>query len=197
MPKNASIEMQVETFKELLDQLEIDKTYVLGTSAGGTTAIKFALMYPKRTKGLILYCSGYLELEAPKKKISYAGPPEIMCNDFLMWLVSPLFKPLMGMEPETLNEILPMKPIKDGIVFDAKVSNTVMINDYKKYDLRNLEVPVLIIHAKDDKMNDFKKVEPWLNRIKDCTFIALDSGGHLMTGNNNRINTALKQFVTQ
>ena len=34
MPENATIEMQVETFKELLDQLGIDKTYVLGTSAG-------------------------------------------------------------------------------------------------------------------------------------------------------------------
>lgn len=197
MPENATIEMQVETFKELLDQLGIDKTYVLGTSAGGTTAIKFALKYPERTKGLILYCSGYPALEAPKKEITYAGPPAIMCNDFLMWLVSPLFKPLMGMDPKTLNEILPMKPRKDGIVFDAKVSNTVMINAYKKYDLRNLERPVLIIHAKDDKMADFKKVEPWIGKIKDCTFVALDSGGHLMQGNDIKIDTALEQFIAK
>lgn len=197
MPENATIEMQVETFKELLDQLGIDKTYVLGTSAGGTTAIKFALKYPERTKGVILYCSGYPALEAPKKKITYAGPPAIMCNDFLMWLVSPLFKPLMGMDPKTLNEILPMKPRKDGIVFDAKVSNTVMINDYKKYDLRNLEMPLLIIHAKDDKMADYKKVEPWIDKIKDCTFVALDSGGHLMEGNDKKIDTALEQFIAK
>lgn len=197
MPENATIEMQVETFKELLDQLGIDKTYVLGTSAGGTTAIKFALKYPERTKGLILYCSGYPALAAPKKEITYAGPPAIMCNDFLMWLVSPLFKPLMGMDPKTLNEILPMKPRKNGIVFDAKVSNTVMINTYKKYDLRNLEMPVLIIHAKDDKMADFKKAEPWIDRIKDCTFVALDSGGHLMEGNDIKIDTALEQFIAK
>ena len=61
MPEDATIEMQVETFGELLDQLGIEKTYVLGTSAGGATAIRFALMYPKRTKGLVLYCSGYPE----------------------------------------------------------------------------------------------------------------------------------------
>ena len=197
MPEDATIEKQVEAFKELLDQLGIEKTYILGTSAGGATAIKFALMYPERTKGLILYCSSYPELEAPKKKITYAGPPAIMCNDFLMWLVSPLFKPLMGMEPETLNEILPMKPRKDGIVFDAKVSNTVMINNYKEYDMSNLEMPVLMIHAKDDKMADFKKVEPWVDRIRDCTFVALDSGGHLMEGNDKKIDTALEQFITK
>lgn len=195
MPENATIEMQVATFKELLDQLGIEKTYVLGTSAGGTTAIKFALMYPERTKGLILYCSGYPELVETEKRITYAGPPAIMCTDFLMWLVSPLFKPLMGMEPETLNLILPMKPRKDGIVFDAKVSNTVMVNDYTKYNMSNLEMPVLIIHAKDDKMAVYKKVEPWIDRIKDCTFVALDSGGHLMEDNEKKIDTALEQFI--
>lgn len=197
MPEDATIEMQVETFRELLDQLEIEKTYVLGTSAGGATAIRFALMYPGRTKGLILYCSGYPELKEQEKKITYAGPPAIMCNDLLMWLVSPLFKPLMGMEPETLNMILPMKPRKDGIVFDASVSNTVMVNDYTKYDMSDLEMQVLVIHAKDDKMADFKKVEPWVDRIKDCTFVVLDSGGHLMEGNSKKIDTAVEQFITK
>ena len=46
-------------------------------------------------------------------------------------------------------------------------------------------------------MADFKKIEPWIDKIKDCTFVALDNGGHLMEGNNNKINTALKQFVTK
>lgn len=197
MPEDATIEMQVETFRELLDQLGIEKTYVLGTSAGGATAIRFALMYPGRTKGLILYCSGYPELREQEKKITYAGPPAIICNDLLMWLVSPLFKPLMGMEPETLKVILPMKPRKDGIVFDANVSNTVMVNDCMKYDMSNLEMPVLVIHAKDDKMADFKKVEPWIDRIKDCTFVALDNGGHLMEGNSKKIDTAVEQFIAK
>lgn len=197
MPEDATIEMQIETFKELLDLLGIEKTYVLGTSAGGATAIRFALMYPERTKGLILYCSGYPELKAHEKKITYAGPPAIMCNDLLMWMVSPLFKPLMGMEPNTLNAILPLKPRKAGIVFDASVSNTVMVNDYMKYDMRNLEMPVLVIHAKDDKMADFRNVEPWIDRIKDCTFVPLDSGGHLMEGNSKVIDAAVEQFIAK
>ena len=195
--EDATIEMQVETFRELLDRLGIEKTYVLGTSAGGATAIRFALMYPERINGLILYCSGYPTLKEPKKRITYAGPPQIMCNDFLMWLVSPLFKPLMGMESETLKVILPMKPRKKGIVFDARVSNTVMVNDCTEYDMSKLEIPVLVIHAKDDKMADFKNVEPWIVRIKDCTFIALDSGGHLMEGNSKKIDTAVKNFIAK
>lgn len=197
MPQNATIEMQVEAFKELLDQLGIEKTYVLATSAGGATAIKFALMYPERTKGLILYCSGYPALKEPEKKITYAGPPAALCDDFFMWLVSPLFKPLMGMEPETLKAILPLKLRKQGIVFDGAVTNTVMVNDYEEYDMSGLEVPVLMIHAKDDKMADFKNVEPWIDRIKNCTFVALESGGHLMEGNSEKIDTAVEKFIAK
>ena len=197
IPRDATIEMQVETFRELIDKLGIEKTYLLATSAGGATAIKFALMYPERTNGLVLYCSGYPALKESPKRITYAGPPAAICNDFIMWLFCPLFKPLMGMEPETLKTILPMKPRRKGIVFDARVSNTVMVNECAEYDMSKLEVPVLIIHAKDDKMADFNNVEPWIVRIKDCTFIALDSGGHLMEGNSEKIDTAVERFIAR
>jgi len=48
---------QAAAFEELLDYLDIDQVFVLATSAGGTPAIRFALDYPERIKGLILYCS--------------------------------------------------------------------------------------------------------------------------------------------
>lgn len=195
MPQDATIEMQIQAFIELLDTLKIEKTYLLATSAGSTVAIKFALMHPERTKGLILYCSGYPATEAPKKKIKYAGPPPLFCSDFAMWLISPLFKPLMGMSPKTLISIMPMKHRKSGVLFDAKITNTVMLNDYQHYDMSNLEVPVLIIHAKDDKLANFHTVEPWITRIKDSTFVALDDGGHLMSGNDEIVHTAVSEFI--
>ena len=48
---------EVQAYVELLDKLGIDKVYLLATSAGGSIAIRFALDYPERTRGLILYCS--------------------------------------------------------------------------------------------------------------------------------------------
>ena len=45
-----TIEMKATAYKELLDRLGIDKAYILYTSAGATSAIKFALIYPERTK---------------------------------------------------------------------------------------------------------------------------------------------------
>ena len=198
LPENATIEMQVEAFVELLDHLKLDKVYMLTTSAGGTCAIKFALQHPERLKGLIMYSSGvpkYPATENPKKKTKYAGPPSAFCSDFAMWFWSPLFKPLMGMDSDTLKLILPMKQRKPGIIFDGAVSNTVMSNYPVEYNLSNLEVPVLIIHSKDDKLADFEKVEPWISAIKDCTFVPLESGGHLMEGNRDFVEHAVCEFI--
>ena len=198
LPDNATIKMQVEAFIELLDQLKLDKVYMLTTSAGGTCAIKFALQHPERLKGLIMYSSGvpgYPAAENPEKKTKYAGMPSAFCSDFAMWFWSPLFKPLMGMDSSVLKHILPMKQRKAGIIFDGKISNTDMINYPVEYNLSNIEVPVLIIHSKDDMLADFEKVEPWISAIKDCTFVPLESGGHLMEGNNDLVEQSVCQFI--
>lgn len=195
LPENATIEMQVEAYIELLDDLKIDKVYVLATSAGGTSAIRFALMHPERTKGLILYCSGYPGLEAPEKMLTYVGPPAFMCHDVAMWLISPLFKPIMGMEQATLKVIMPFKEKKNGIVFDAKVTNTDMINHYKAYDMSKMKVPVLSIHAKDDKLAKFESVVPWIEKIPEVQLVILENGGHLMEGHQAKIRQALDEFI--
>lgn len=194
-PENPSVENQVEAFVELLDSLEIQQTYVLATSAGGATAIKFAMMHPERTKGLILYCSGYPTLQEPEKEVTYLGPPKALCNDFLMWLFSPLFGPVMGMDQDTINMIMPLKDKKEGIVIDASVSNTVMYNHREEYDMSTLTVPVICFHAKDDKLADYDEAKGWEALIPDCTFISFETGGHLMEGNGKVIEEELSRFV--
>ena len=145
--------LDVMAFVERLDSLGLEQVYVLATSAGGTSAIRFTQMYPERTKGLILYCSAYPRLEALEKELTMAGPPFFVCNNLMMWLISPLFEPLMGMEQSTIKEIMSMEDKKHGIVFDGKITNTVMYNHYQEYDIIHLEMPVLIIYAKDDKLS--------------------------------------------
>ena len=48
---------QAAAFNEMLDLLGIERVVVLGASAGGTSAIRFALDHPDRVKGLILLSS--------------------------------------------------------------------------------------------------------------------------------------------
>ena len=178
---------QAAAYVALLDKLKIDKVFVLATSAGGSVAIRFALDYPERTKGLILYCSAMPFTEKPAKYAEYAGPPEFLCNDYAMFLLSPLFKLIMGMEPSTIYSMLPVSKRKEGIVLDASVTNPDMARNYDTYIIENLQVPTLILHAKDDKLASFADAEKALGRFSDCTFVSFETGGHLMAGHKNEV----------
>ena len=187
---------QASAYVELLDQLGIDKVYLLATSAGGSVAIRFALDYPERTKGLILYCSAMPFPEKPEKYAEYAGPPAFLCNDYAMFLLSPLFEPIMGMDPSTIYSMLPISERKAGVVLDASVTNPDMARNFDTYQIENLQVPVLILHAKDDKLASYDAVSKALYRFpEDTTFVSFETGGHLMTGHTEEVTMAVSEFI--
>lgn len=186
---------QATAYVELLDKLGIDKVYVLATSAGGSVAIRFALDYPERTKGLILYCSAMPFTEKPEKYSEYAGPPAFLCNDFTMFLISPLFDPIMGMEPSTIYSMLPVGDRKDGVVLDASITNLDMARNYDNYRIEDLQVPTLVFHAKDDKLASYTDTEKAVKRFPNCTFIHFENGGHLIAGHGEEIKEAVSKFI--
>ena len=186
---------QAAAYVELLDKLGIDKVYLLATSAGGSIAIRFALDYPERTKGLILYCSAMPPVEKPEKYAEYAGPPAFLCNDYAMFLLSPMFEPIMGMEPSTIYGMMPVNDRRDGVVLDASVTNPDMARNFEDYPIEDLQVPTLIFHAKDDKLASYADTKRAVSRFPNCTFISFESGGHLMTGHGEEIKNAVSNFV--
>lgn len=188
---------QATAYVELLDKLGIDKVYLLATSAGGSVAIRFALDYPERTKGLILYCSAMPFTEKPEKFPEYAGPPGFLCNDYTMFLMSPLFEPIMGMEPSTIYSMLPVSERKEGVVLDASATNLDMARNYDKYNVEELQIPTLIIHAKDDKLASYADTERAVNRFPNCTFVSFEDGGHLLKGHGEEIKKAVLEFTNK
>ena len=188
---------QATAYVELLDKLGIDKVYLLATSAGGSVAIRFALDYPERTKGLILYCSAMPFTEKPKTFPEYAGPPDFLCNDFAMFLMSPLFEPIMGMEPSTIYSMLPINERKAGVVLDASVTNIDMAKNYDDYHIEELQVQTLVIHAKDDKLASYEDAEKAVKRFPDCTFVSFENGGHLLKGHEKEIKEAVFRFTNK
>lgn len=197
MPQNATVKDQVKAYVELLDKLEIEKTYILATSAGGSFAIRFALDFPERTKGLILYCSAMPSMKEPDEISEYVGPPAQIAYNFPMWLISPLFEPLMGMDSSVINTILPINERYDGIVFDASVSNIDMDKNFDDYKVEELKVHTLVFSAKDDNLAEYSRTKDAVTRFPNCTFISFESGGHLMIGNGEIINEELDKFTNE
>ena len=186
---------QAKAFKELLDKLGIDKAYVLATSAGGSVAIRFALDYPERTKGLILYCSAMPLNEKPAKINEYVGPPAFLCNDYAMYLMSPFFEPIMGMAPETIFSMMPIDQRKAGAVIDASKTNPDMERNFDDYKIEELQMPTLILHAKDDKLANYDNVAKVNHRFPNCRLVIFETGGHLMAGNGEKIKEEVGTFV--
>ena len=188
---------QAIAYAELLDRLGIDKVYLLATSAGGSIAIRFALDYPERTKGLILYCSAMPPAAKPANYAEYAGPPAFLCNDYAMFLMNPLFEPAMGMDASTIYSMLPVGERKAGVVLDASITNPDMARNYDSYIIEDLQVPTLILHAKDDKLASYADVEKAWDRFPNSTLVSFETGGHLMVGHEEEVKDAVMAFVKE
>ena len=188
---------QAIAYAELLDRLGIDKVYLLATSAGGSIAIRFALDYPERTKGLILYCSAMPPAAKPANYAEYAGPPAFLCNDYAMFLMNPLFEPVMGMDASTIYGMLPVGERKAGVILDASITNPDMARNYDSYIIEDLQVPTLILHAKDDKLASYADVEKAWDRFPNSTLVSFETGGHLMVGHEEEVKDAVMAFVKE
>lgn len=188
---------QAEAFVELLDKLDIDKVYLFATSAGGTPAIRFALDYPNRVKGIILYSSAMPMLSKPDKVGDYAGPPEFLLSDFGMYMISPLLEPMMGMEYETINSMLPVKERKKGIILDSKITNLDMQRNFDDYDIESITSNVIVFQAKDDKLANYNDTLNGIKRFSKHTFVSFDNGGHLLKGHEEEIDAAITKFFAE
>ena len=188
-------EEQCKAYIELLDKLNIDKVFIVGTSAGGTVAIRFALDYPNRCKGLILYSSAMPETEKPKKINLYQAPPNFLCNNLPMYLISPFFKTIMGMESNVVKTMLPIDKRKKGVKIDGEITNPDMAVNYDNYNIEEIEISTLIFQSKDDKITKYEKFITSVKRFKNSTFKIFETGGHLLVRHEKEINETVKNFI--
>lgn len=141
LPNDASPATQADAYACLLDTLGIKQAAIMGTSAGGTSVIQFALRHPDHCSALVLLSSN-----APGE-IETALPPEplakvVFKSDFIFWLLTTYFrsnlKSIMGVPKgfeltpdyeanvaEVMKTILPVNPRSDGALFDMFVSNPI------------------------------------------------------------------------
>ena len=195
LPADTSPKAQAAAYIHLLDALGIDKAFILGTSAGGTPAIRMALDYPERILGLILYSSAPPLIDKPNNYQSYQGPPAFMLNDQMMWLFRPLFEPLMGMSPDTIYQMLPISRRATGMRNDSAVTNPDMARNFEDYPIEQINLPVLILGSEDDKLVDTTAMVQAAERFPMREVHIFPDGGHMMSGHEAEIAQVLDAFV--
>ena len=192
---------QAAVFHEMLDRLGIERVFVLGASAGGTPAIRFALDHPERVSGLILLSSATPWPSRPATPPGRMGPPAIMNHDWIMWLLSPFFSHVLGMDPRTIHGMLPLSERRTGADIDASITNREMAVHFEDYPIEALNPPVLLLHARDDRIAPFAPpaghVQSSMHRYPDLTTSIFPTGGHLITGHGRQLEETILRFIGQ
>lgn len=194
MPAEASISKQVDAYVALLDKLKIDKVIVIGLSAGGPSALHFALLKPERCQGLIMLSA--VSLTLPEYDTKADSFKFIYSSDFVFYvssvffkkkimnlfglktdLIKDLSKEQLGLFDNLLSTMLPANPRQLGIEYDSRqtLSN-------HQYPLENIRVSTLVVHAKDDALIPYEHGIHSATKIPGAKFISFDKGGHFAFG---------------
>jgi pimeloyl-ACP methyl ester carboxylesterase len=205
LPPAATPADQADAFVAVLDHLEVERTDVVGISAGATAALQFALRNPDRIAHLVII-SGNL----PGSSTAVAQPQwaRLFNRDLPMWTLKVLNRRLLArlagvpedFQPsaeddrflsEFIDSFFPIYAKARGIDFDTFISNP----DVNGYPLEQLTVPTLLVHARDDPLVRYQAAAEAAQRIPGSTLVTLESGGHLGLGQEERIRREVDSFV--
>ncbi len=187
---------QADALVELLDRLGVDETYVLGASAGGTSAIRFALDHPERTKGLILFSAAMPYPAPPHRYSTHAGPPPFLCHDLPMYLLSPFFPLVMGMPASTIDTMFPLAQRREGALLDATVANPDMARSFDDYPIEQVRCPVLVLQGSHDRLAKVGHAEAVLARFPQKVYARFEGDGHLLAKHQAEVTEAISSFIT-
>lgn len=208
LPVDASPAGQADAYVCLLDALGIEKAAILGTSAGATSALQFALRHPDRCSALVLF-SANLPGEVEAGLLPEPVAKALFRSDFAFWLVTTCFgksmRSTMGVPErfaltpeyeadvaEVMKTILPVKPRSDGALFDMYISNPDINTGYP---LEEIAVPVLIVNAVDDPLTLYKNARSAVERIPGARLVTIEDGGHMMLGHEEQIQSEIAAFL--
>jgi pimeloyl-ACP methyl ester carboxylesterase len=210
LPDDASPVGQADVYACLLAALGIEKAAIMGTSAGATSALQFALRHPDRCTSLVLFSAnlpGEAEAALPPEPVAKA----LFKSDFVFWLVTTYFgssmRSTMGVPEgfeltaeyeadvaEVMKTILPVKPRSDGALFDMYVSN---LDVNTGYPLEEITVPVLIVNAVDDPLTLYGNAQSAAERIPGAKLVTIEDGGHMMLGHEKQIRSEIAAFLDE
>ena len=135
----------------------------------------------------------------------------LFSSDFIFWVVVQLIPDSLDsffdISPATRTKLSPNdETFVDGLVatflpvtrrVDGLQNEGAAINPSTIYILSKITAPTLVIHGKDDGINPFPIGEHAARSIPGAQFVPVETGGHLLLGNGNKIRTQVTEFLRE
>jgi pimeloyl-ACP methyl ester carboxylesterase len=209
VPDEASIRKQAAEYHMLLTHLNITKVLVVGTSAGGPSAIRFANDYPENCSGLILISAVSMpEPAGSEEPVHIKIIHLIQQSDYSYWLFTRLGQSaildMMGipkdvfaqftpeqkqLAQEMLDVMHPMSRRYKGTINDAEMLYRESI------PVENITCPVLVMHARDDALVNYTHAVNAHERIPHSRLVLFDTGGHAMLSQIGPVRENVTEFM--
>lgn len=189
---DGSVQAQAAAYAALLGALDLERVAVFADSAGGPSALQFALDYPERVKALVLISA--ISTLRPIRSDS-SGPPAALLTDFAFWSALTVLPdqslPAFGVPAESLPRLTAaehermwatirlMEPLSrrlPGMNLDAVEQSKPAV---EALPLEQIAAPTLVIHAADDALIPFAQGQHSAARIPGARLVAVEYGGHL------------------
>ncbi|MGE5413215.1 MAG: alpha/beta fold hydrolase [Syntrophomonadaceae bacterium] len=218
--RDASAAAQADAHAALLDALSIERTAVVGVSAGAPSAMQLALRHPGRVSALVLLVPA--AYPARVARTSRGGMPERLSranalvldaalrSDFLFWLLCraaprTTTRAILGTDPEVLaaaspeeraraervvSNLLPISRRRLGLRNDAAVTGSL-----PRYELERIAAPTLVVSVEDDLYGTWEGARHSADHIPGARFIGYPSGGHLWVGHHRKLMGEVVAFL--
>jgi pimeloyl-ACP methyl ester carboxylesterase len=212
LPANASPVAQADAYATLLDTLNIEQVVIVAVSDGGPSDLQFALRHRERCSSLVMI-SAKSHTPPPDSVLQILVFNTIFRSDFLFWSITENFQSFLlsmfGMPEEVQDSFTPaqrelafgflgsMHPVslrKAGIYNDREELSELPTEDFP---LECIDVPALIIHAKDDSLQPFSHGHYAAGHIPGARLIAPESAGHMLVAQLEEIRLEVVAFLEE
>jgi 2-hydroxy-6-oxonona-2,4-dienedioate hydrolase len=211
MPADASHAAQAEVLAALLDALQVPRAVVMAVSAGAQPATQLALRHPERVQALVLITPA-LHLPPPPGMPPESGPPgfvldDVLASDFLVWVIAHLVPNLLvrvaGVPSSLVGQVTPevRKELVDGF-FPASARHPGLAHDIRtttpvapELPIEQLVMPVMLVGTADDPYKTGEVVRYSAGRLPTAKALILESGGHVLIGQQHRIRQEVQEFL--
>jgi pimeloyl-ACP methyl ester carboxylesterase/DNA-binding CsgD family transcriptional regulator len=182
------LEARIADIEAVVDDAGLDRFALMAMSQGGPPTIAYAARHPERVSRLLFYGSYAaafrdptpedLELDAAFEaliKVDWARPDSAFRRVFTSMMIPGATEEQMTWLDELQRVSTSAKNALDARR-QRKRANVVEL-------LAGLDHPTLVLHSRDDRMNDFEDSRHLASAITGARLVVLESANHIVLGN--------------
>jgi pimeloyl-ACP methyl ester carboxylesterase/DNA-binding winged helix-turn-helix (wHTH) protein len=185
-PTEVTLNAFVEDLETVVDDLGLERFPLMGVSQGGAVAVAYAHRHPERVSRLVLvgaFVKGGRLATSPEKRAEFEMERDLINvgwgrdEPYFRLFFSSLFMP--DVPPQLWSDFAELMRRTTSSENAVRIFDAHLAMDVREA-AAELDVPTLILHARDDQRVPFSQGVAYASLIRGSRLVPLDTRNHLM-----------------